>query len=194
MSHASVCGGASRNAVNCGDARTDSVTASNARFRVPDKNLLDEQSRSERHDPFHSEPLQTSFPGALAHQKRLNGSHCSSSSPSSSSLSSERIGHLWQMVQDLRAENATLQQRISVLMEGEMRMPIGELSGMPPSIKNNEAFTDPASFSYLEAEREALILRVRRLEAALKLEAQEREALELRLRAQERVIAKMVRR
>ncbi|RNF26367.1 uncharacterized protein Tco025E_01327 [Trypanosoma conorhini] len=99
-----------------------------------------------------------------------------SSSPSSSS---QQVAQLWRLVQDLTAENAVLQQRVRVLMEGETRD--GALPGL---------LTAPAS----PEETEALLLRVRRLEAALKVEAMEREALEVRLQAQEQVLTRLIRR
>ncbi|EAO00096.1 hypothetical protein C3747_78g108 [Trypanosoma cruzi] len=98
---------------------------------------------------------------------------------SSSSSSSQQVAQLWQLVQDLTAENAVLQQRVRVLMEGETH------DATLPGI-----LTAPSS----PEETEALLLRIRRLEAALKVEAMEREALEVRLQAQEQVLTRLLRR
>ncbi|ESL09879.1 hypothetical protein TRSC58_02396 [Trypanosoma rangeli SC58] len=97
--------------------------------------------------------------------------------PSSSSSPSQQVAQLRQLVQDLTAENAVLQQRMRVLMEGEAH------DGAVPGL-----LTAPAS----PEETEALLLRVRRLEAALKVEAMEREALETRLQAQEQVLTRLL--
>lgn len=126
-------------------------------------------------------------PPPLTHVSDRNGDAvsfppaCSAASPKaeSSSSSSQRVEQLWQLVQDLTSENAILQQRVRILMEGE-------------------AHADPlpgllADFSSPEAV-EALVLRIRRLEAALKLEAMEREALEVRLQAQEQVLTRLMKR
>ncbi|CAJ16646.1 hypothetical protein, conserved [Trypanosoma brucei brucei TREU927] len=154
----------------------------------------------------------------------------SSSSSSSSSLPPRQLNELWQMVRDLRAENAVLQQRVGILMEGGDEKFEETLQGIPlhgteheknttgvssnntttttsaarPSSEKAGAVSDTTLLSegsggknghmtpYLFAEREAMLKRIRRLEAALKLEAMERDALELRLRAQERVLARFV--
>nr|CCD12183.1 unnamed protein product [Trypanosoma congolense IL3000] len=171
---------------------------------------------------FYPEPL---HPTALGRVSPTN---------STSSSSSQRLTELWEMVQDLRAENAVLQQRVSILMEEGSEQYSEVLHGIPSHTsdhddsnnsgnllpccntatpdkamntanvskvandKNSRANSNDTGVNgsghmtpYMIAEREAMICRIRRLEMALKLEAMERDALELRLRAQERVLARL---
>ncbi|KAH9598424.1 hypothetical protein LSM04_007190 [Trypanosoma melophagium] len=146
-----------------------------------------------------SEPA-ASFPLTYPFPNSLPSAHTSSSSSSSSS---QQIAQLWQLVQDLTSENAVLQQRMRVLMEGETNDDVnlpgmmittatttrGGVGGSATATANTSTMT---TCGCSPAEAEALILRIRRLEAALKVEAMEREALEVRLQAQERVLAKLV--
>ncbi|ORC85880.1 uncharacterized protein TM35_000321950 [Trypanosoma theileri] len=145
-----------------------------------------------------SEPT-ASLPLPFPFSNSLPSAHTSSASSSSSST--QQIAQLWQLVQDLTSENAVLQQRMRVLMEGEINdvnLPGMMMSTATGSGSSTIQTTTAANTSTMmtsgcsPAEAEALILRIRRLEAALKVEAMEREALEVRLQAQERVLAKLV--